>query len=61
MSFDLPRNVIFPVDAVDVRLDPEPHPFALANEQAIADNWRHEISANPAPFDGTVVLLPEPA
>jgi 8-oxo-dGTP pyrophosphatase MutT (NUDIX family) len=59
MSFDLPRNVIFPVDAVDVRLDPDPHPFALANEQAIADNWRREISANPALFDGTVVLLSE--
>lgn len=59
MSFDLPRNVIFPVDVVDVRLDPDPHPFALANEQAIAENWQREISANPALFDGTVVLLSE--
>ncbi|UDL89809.1 hypothetical protein LGH82_33040 [Mesorhizobium sp. PAMC28654] len=59
MSFDLPRNVIFPVDAIDVRLDPFPHPFALANEQAIAENWQREIAANPALFDGTVVLLSE--
>jgi 8-oxo-dGTP pyrophosphatase MutT (NUDIX family) len=57
MSFDLPRNVILPVDAIDVRLDPGPHPFALDNEQAIAENWQREISANPALFDGTVVLL----
>ncbi|UVK36342.1 hypothetical protein LHFGNBLO_003252 [Mesorhizobium sp. AR10] len=57
MSFDLPRNVILPVDAVDVRLDPGPHPFERDNGQAIAENWRREIAANPALFDGTVVLL----
>ncbi|MBZ9842928.1 hypothetical protein [Mesorhizobium sp. CA5] len=59
MSFDLPRNVILPVDAVDVRLDPGPHPFALSNAAAIAENWRREIAANPALFDGAVVLLAE--
>ncbi|MEP6565427.1 MAG: hypothetical protein ABJB10_09830 [Mesorhizobium sp.] len=57
MSFDLPRNVILPVDAVDVRLDPGPHPFERDNAQAIADNWSREIAAKPALFDGTVVLL----
>ncbi|WP_214472878.1 hypothetical protein [Mesorhizobium sp. dw_380] len=57
MSFDLPRNVILPVDAVDVRLDPGPHPFARDNAEAIAENWQHEIAANPALFDGIVVLL----
>ncbi len=59
MSFDLPRNVILPVDQVDVRLDPGPHPFAVSNAEAIAENWRQEIAANPALFDGTVVLLSE--
>ena len=59
LSFDLPRNVILPVDAVDVRLDPGPHPFALSNAEAIAENWRQEMAANPALFDGTVVLLSE--
>jgi len=59
LSFDLPRNVILPVDAIDVRLDPGPHPFALSNAQAIAENWRQEMAANPALFDGTVVLLSE--
>ncbi|UVK45975.1 hypothetical protein BPNPMPFG_001568 [Mesorhizobium sp. AR07] len=57
MSFDLPRNVILSVDAVDVRLDPGPHPFALDNAEAIAENWQREIAAKPALFDGTVVLL----
>jgi 8-oxo-dGTP pyrophosphatase MutT (NUDIX family) len=57
MTFDLPHNLILPVDAVDVRLDPGPHPFAVENAAAIAANWQHETSANPALFDGTVVLL----
>jgi len=59
LSFDLPRNVILPVDEIDVRLDPGPHPFAVNNAEAIAENWRQEITANPALFDGTVVLLSE--
>ncbi|QPC92352.1 hypothetical protein [Mesorhizobium sp. INR15] len=59
MSFDLPRNVILPVDAIDVRLDPGPHPFERDNGQAISENWQREIAANPALFDGTVVLLSE--
>lgn len=57
MSFDLPRNIILPLDAVDVRLDPGPHPFAVDNAEAIAENWQREIAANPALFDGIVVLL----
>ncbi|AZO12298.1 MULTISPECIES: hypothetical protein [unclassified Mesorhizobium] len=57
MSFDLPRNVILPVDEVDVRLDPAPHPFEQGNRAAIAENWRSETSAKPALYDGTVVLL----
>ncbi|AZO46498.1 MAG: hypothetical protein EOS58_21930 [Mesorhizobium sp.] len=57
MSFDLPRNVILPVDKVDVRLDPGRHPFERDNAEAIAENWRREMGANPALFDGTVVLL----
>ena len=59
MSFDLPKNVILPVDAVDVRLDPGQHPFERDNAAAIAENWRRESAANPALFDGTVVLLAE--
>lgn len=57
MSFDLPRNVILPVDTIDVRLDPGQHPFERDNADAIAANWRREVVANPALFDGTVVLL----
>jgi 8-oxo-dGTP pyrophosphatase MutT (NUDIX family) len=57
MSFDIPRGIILPVEAIDVRLDPAPHPFETGNGAAIAANWRREIVLKPALFDGTVVLL----
>lgn len=59
MSFALPLGVILPVDEIDVVLDPSQHPFERDNVDAIAENWRHEITAKPALFDGTVVLLSE--
>jgi len=57
VTFDIPSNLIVPVEVVDVRLDPEPHPFEVANAAAIEENWRLETRANPSLFDGTVVLL----
>jgi 8-oxo-dGTP pyrophosphatase MutT (NUDIX family) len=57
LAFDIPRNVIFPIDRVDVRLDPEPHPFEVAHAAGIEQNWRHEQAANPALYDGQMVLL----
>lgn len=59
MAFDLPRNLILPVDVVDVRLDPRPHPFERDNAEAIAANWATEKALRPALFDGTMVLLSE--
>jgi 8-oxo-dGTP pyrophosphatase MutT (NUDIX family) len=40
-----------------VRLDPGQHPFERENAVAIDGNWRAELAANPALFDGKVVLL----
>ena len=57
MSFDLPADVILPVRNVSVRLDPAPHPFGVANEEAIAQHWRRAVTANPALFNGEVALL----
>jgi 8-oxo-dGTP pyrophosphatase MutT (NUDIX family) len=53
----MPRDVILPIDRVDVRLDPSPHPFELANAAEIDENWIGEQAANPAVFDGRMVLL----
>jgi 8-oxo-dGTP pyrophosphatase MutT (NUDIX family) len=57
MAFDLPRDVVFPVEAVAVRLLPGPHPYETANLPAIDANWAAESAANPALFDGRITLL----
>lgn len=57
MPFDIPREAVFPVDSVDIRLDPGPHPFECENLEAIRANWEAERQANPTLYDGEVVLL----
>jgi 8-oxo-dGTP pyrophosphatase MutT (NUDIX family) len=57
LNFDLPPDVILPVERIDVRLDMGVHPFERNHAQAIEENWRRETTRNPALFDGTVVLL----
>ena len=57
MVFDIPRNVILPIDRVDVSLDPAPHQFELAHGAEIDENWRLEKAANSAVYDGQMVLL----
>jgi len=57
MDFDIPREVILPVERVDVALDSAVHPFEAANLAAIDANWAHEKAANPTLFDGPVSLL----
>jgi len=59
LSISLPLGVILPVDEIDVVLDPSPHPFQSGKDEAIAANWREEVAAKPALFDGEVVLLSE--
>lgn len=57
MRFDLPRDRIFEIQEIDVRLDPGPHPFFEGAEEAVAARWQMERAAKPALFDGEVVLL----
>ncbi|MDQ6433573.1 hypothetical protein RB623_05855 [Mesorhizobium sp. LHD-90] len=59
MTFDLPRGRLVPVSRIEVRLDPGQHPWEIENAEAIEANWRREVSANPALFDGRTVLLSE--
>ena len=59
MSFDLPRDTVLPVEVIDVRLDPAPHPLERDNLQAIEENWLRESAINPHIFDGQVALLSE--
>ncbi len=57
--FNIPRGQVVPVSEIEVSLDPSPHPFELANAAAIEENWQREAAANPALFDGRIVLLSE--
>ena len=57
MVFDIPREVVFPVEHVDVALDPAPHPFETRHRPEIEANWQSEVAANPALFDGQMALL----
>lgn len=57
MAFDIPHGKMLPVERVEMHLDPAPHPFESMHEAAIEAGWRAEKAANPALFDGRVVLL----
>lgn len=57
MAFDLPRGVVTPFQTIDVRLSEDRHPFEVANKDAIVANWAAEHAANPALFNGVMVLL----
>jgi len=57
MAFDIPRSAVLPVREVAVRLQPGEHPFEVDNAEAIEAHWKVEHSANPALFNGQMVLL----
>lgn len=57
MPFDLPRDEVVPVYSAEINLDPAQHPFELANAVDIDLNWAREKAANPALFNGEVMLL----
>ncbi|RFB91563.1 DNA mismatch repair protein MutT [Rhizobium leguminosarum bv. trifolii] len=51
-----PEATVFPIAGVDLRVLPGAHPFVIAEEAAIRDNWAKETAANPALFDGRLVF-----
>jgi 8-oxo-dGTP pyrophosphatase MutT (NUDIX family) len=51
------EGVIFPVTSVDVRVSDGPHPYFRSHTAEIAANWEKEVAANPALFDGRMLLM----
>lgn len=51
-----PERTVFPVAGTDLRVLDGEHPFLAANRAAIRENWEREIAANPALFEGRMVL-----
>lgn len=48
---------VFPLQSVDLSVLPGDHPFHEGESAAAAENWRGEIAANPALFDGRMVFF----
>lgn len=51
------ERLIFPVSRINVRVSREPHPYFLSHKAEIAANWASEVGANPALFDGSMLLM----
>lgn len=51
-----PESTVFPLAGTDLRVLDGDHPFLVANRSAIRENWEREIAANPALFEGRMVL-----
>lgn len=51
------EDVIFPVARIDVEVSDEPHPYYLSHKAEIAANWEREVAANPALYDGRMLLV----
>lgn len=57
MSFSLPPGRVLEVTQARLAFDPSPHAFEVANMDDIDANWQIEFAANPALFDGEVMLF----
>ena len=51
------EDVIFPVGRIDVRVVDTPHPYYLSHRAEVAANWEEEVAANPALYDGRMLLV----
>ncbi|MBR0555204.1 NUDIX hydrolase [Ciceribacter sp. L1K23] len=51
-----PANTVFPISGLDLKVSPGDHPWYLAERERAAENWRKEVAANPALFDGKMVF-----
>ncbi len=59
MAGEIPEGRIVAIDRVSVRLDPSPHLFEIEHAAAIEANWQKEFAANPALFDGRMMMHSE--
>ncbi|MCV9960915.1 NUDIX hydrolase [Pararhizobium sp. BT-229] len=50
------ERLIFPARRIDLRVIDAPHPYYLSERAQIAVNWDLEFAANPALYDGQMML-----
>lgn len=51
-----PENTIFPIEGLKLRVLEGEHPIQSVARERAAENWRREVTANPALFDGSMVF-----
>ena len=51
-----PERTVFPVTYIDLRILEGEHPFHTEQKPAVQENWTKEVAANPALFDGRMIL-----
>lgn len=51
-----PERTVFPVMHIDLRILDGEHPFHQTEKPAARENWAKEVAANPALFDGRMIL-----
>jgi 8-oxo-dGTP pyrophosphatase MutT (NUDIX family) len=57
VAFDPPQERVFDLDAIDLTVDPGPHPYEAHHGGAIDAHWAIERARNPALFDGRIILF----
>jgi 8-oxo-dGTP pyrophosphatase MutT (NUDIX family) len=50
------EKAVFRINDVELRVRQDDHPLCLSQREAIDENWQQEVSANPALFDGRMIL-----
>lgn len=53
------ENHVFAISGIDMRVETGRHSFEVAEEAAIAENWEREVAANPALYNGDILLQEE--
>ena len=56
-AFDLPRERMLRVEAAELAVSDEPHPYEAIHAPAVDDYWRRRTAENPALFDGRILLF----
>jgi 8-oxo-dGTP pyrophosphatase MutT (NUDIX family) len=51
-----PEKTVFPVARIDLTVIAGDHPFHLSEAKAAQENWKKEIAANPALYDGRMIF-----
>lgn len=51
-----PEKTVFPVARIELSVKAGDHPFHLGEAEAAQENWKREIAANPALYDGRMIF-----